>query len=85
MSITNLKKQLHTIIDDTSDEDVLHFLKDDYEELKRRQSTDGLKKEDWDELQNQLKEPDGLDTITFEDFKKETTKWLTKSSSKKDL
>ncbi len=40
--------------------------------------TNSLSKEDFEELSNLMKEPFGEDTVSLDEYKKETARWRTK-------
>jgi hypothetical protein len=81
MSANDLKRELLAFIEETEDEALLSLLKEDvifYGKLKDRDITDGLNKEQLEDL-NKLAQEDSLsDTMTMDDYKKVTDQWRTK-------
>jgi hypothetical protein len=82
MGTENLKKELHDLIDNTEDEEILSMVK---EELVAYQTGEkefddlsDLSPEDKAELKEQANEDPFKDTISFEEHKKEMKEWLSK-------
>ena len=81
MSTENLKKELHTLIDNTDDEEILNILKEEYTfytTSKKKDITDELSSEQLKELEEQLNEDPLKDIISLDEFKEATSKWRTK-------
>ena len=81
MSPDKLKKELLTYIENTDDEELLSFLKEDivfYGKVKDTDITDNLSEEQLHELKTLAEEDEKKDTQSLEDFKKATDKWRTK-------
>ena len=81
MSPDKLKKELLTYIQNTDDEELLSFLKEDivfYGKVKDTDITDNLSEEQLHELKTLAEEDEKKDTQSLEDFKKATDKWRTK-------
>ena len=81
MSPDKLKKELLTYIENTDDEELLSFLKEDivfYGKVKDADITDNLSEEQLHELKTLAEEDEKKDTQSLEDFKKATDKWRTK-------
>ena len=83
MSKENLKKELHKLIDDTEDEELLSMVKEDlvaYQTKANKNFDDlsDLSPEDRQELKELAEEDPGKDTITFEELKKEMNEWVSK-------
>ena len=81
MSKENLKKELHKLIDDTEDEELLSIVKEDivaYQTKANKNFDDlsDLTPEDRQELRELAEEDPDNDTITFEELKKEINEWL---------
>ena len=82
MSTENLKKELHTLIENTDNEEILNMVK---EELVAYQTGEkefddlsDLSDEDRAELEELANEDPMKDTISFEEHKKEMKEWLSK-------
>lgn len=81
MSSLDLKKELHAMIDNMEDEEVLSMLKEEcafYSQSKQKDITYDLSPEQLKELENQLNEDPNKDTISLDQFKEATAKWRTK-------
>ena len=83
MSKEKLKKELHTLIENTEDEELLNMVKEDiiaYQtELKKEfDDLSDLSPEDRQELEEQAAEDPDKDTITYEELKKEMNEWVSK-------
>ena len=83
MSKENLKKELHKLIDDTEDEELLSMVKEDivaYQTKANKNFDDlsDLSPEDRQELKELAEEDPEKDTITFEELKKEMNEWVSK-------
>ena len=83
MSKENLKKELHKLIDDTEDEELLNIVKEDivaYQTKANKNFDDlsDLSPEDRQELKELAEEDPEKDTITFEELKKEMNEWVSK-------
>jgi hypothetical protein len=88
MSNEKLKKELHKLIDNTEDEELLNMVKEDiiaYQTESKKDPVDigfddlsDLSPEDRQELEEQAAEDPDKDTITYEELKKEMNEWVTK-------
>ncbi len=81
MSANDLKKELHALIDNMEDEEVLSMLKEEcafYSTSKQKDITDDLSHEQVKELEEQLNEDLMKDTISLDEFNEATAKWRTK-------
>ena len=83
MNTEKLKKELHTLIDNTEDEELLNMVKEDiiaYQTESKKEFDDlsDLSPEDRKELEEQAEEPPLKDTVSFEEYKKEMKEWLSK-------
>ena len=82
MSKENLKKEIHKLIDDTEDEELLSMVKEDLVTYsvssKKFDDLSDLSPEDRAELEEQSNEDPMKDTISFEEFKAEMKEWLSK-------
>ena len=82
MSKQDLKNELHKLIDDTEDEQILNMLKEDLVAYTKDASAfddlSDLSPEDRAELEELANEDPEKDTITFEELKKEMNKWVSK-------
>ena len=83
MSKEELKKELHKLIDNTEDEQLLSMVKEDIVayQTKAKENFDDLSDlspEDRAELEELAMEDPDKDTISFEELKKEMTKWVYK-------
>lgn len=85
MSIKDIKKELHSLIDNTDDEQVLNVVK---EELVAYQTgefnIDDLNPEDRAELEEQDEEHPFKDTITYEEFQQHIKEWRSQLLQKRD-
>ncbi len=78
MSANDLKKELHHLIDNIDDEDILSMLKEEcafYFNVKQKDITDDLSPEQLNELENQLSEDTMKNTVSLDEFKEATAKW----------
>ena len=87
MSAENLKKELHTLIDNTNDEEILNLMK---EELiayqtgeKEFDDLNDLSDEDRAELEELANEDPMKDTISYREFKEHITEWRSKLLQKR--
>ncbi|GAB2829658.1 hypothetical protein [Ferruginibacter profundus] len=83
MSKEALKKELHQLIDNLDDEELLNMVKEDIVayQTKAKENFDDLSDlspEDRAELEELATEDPDKDTITFEEYKKEMKEWLSK-------
>ena len=83
MDKEELKKELHKLIDNTEDEELLSMVKEDivtYQTKANKNFDDlsDLSPEDRAELEELAKEDMHKDTITFEELKKEMNEWVSK-------
>jgi hypothetical protein len=83
MNNEKLKKELHTLIDNTEDEELLNMVKEDiiaYQTESKKEFDDlsDLSPEDRQELEEQAAEDPLKDTVSFEEYKKEMKEWLSK-------
>lgn len=83
MNNEKLKKELHALIDNTEDEDLLNMVKEDIiacqtESKKEFDDLSDLSPEDRQELEEQAAEDPLKDTVSFEEYKKEMKEWLSK-------
>lgn len=83
MSKENLKKELHSLIDNTDDEELLNMVKEDiiaYQKESKKDFDDlsDLSPEDRKELEELATEDPDKDTIPFEELKKEMKEWVSK-------
>ena len=83
MSKENLKKELHELIDDTEDEELLSIVKEDIiaYQTKAKENFDDLSDlspQDRQELKELAEEDPDKDTITLEELKKEMNEWVSK-------
>ena len=81
MALNDLKKELVSYIESSSDEEVLSLLKEDlifYDKIKDADITDGLTEDQLKELVSLSKEEEQKDTMTQEEFKQATQQWRTK-------
>ena len=83
MSKENLKKELHKLIDDTENEELLSIVKEDlvaYQTKANKKFDDlsDLSPKDRQELKELAEEDPEKDTITFEELKKEMNEWVSK-------
>jgi competence protein ComGC len=83
MNKDELKKELHQLIDNTEDEDLLNMVKEDIVAYQTKSDTNiddlsDLSPEDRAELEELATEDPDKDTITFDEYKKEMKEWLSK-------
>jgi hypothetical protein len=83
MSTEKLKKELHALIDNTEDEELLNMVKEDivaYQTESKKEFDDlsDLSPEDRKELEELATEDPEKDTISFEELKKEMNEWVSK-------
>ena len=80
MNNEKLKKELHTLIDNTEDEELLNMVKDDiiaYQTESRKEFDDlsDLSPEDRQELEELATEDPMKDTVSFEEYQKHMQEW----------
>ena len=90
MSKEKLKKELHTLIDNTEDEELLNMVKEDivaYQTESKKEFDDlsDLSPEDRQELEELATEDIDKDTITYEEFKQHLNEWQSRLSQRKGL
>ena len=90
MNNEKLKKELHTLIDNTEDEALLNMVKEDIiayqiESKKEFDDLSDLSPEDRQELEEQAEEDIDKDTITEEEFTQHIQQWRSRLSTKKDF
>ena len=90
MSKENLKKELHKLIDDTEDEELLSIVKEDIVayQTKAKEKFDDLSyltPEERAELEELATEDIDKDTITYEEFKQHLDEWQSKLLQRRDL
>ena len=90
MSKEKLKKELHSLIDNTDDEELLNMVKEDivaYQKESKKGFDDlsDLSPEDRLELEELAAEDIDKDTITYEEFKQHLDEWHSKLLQRKDL
>lgn len=83
MSNEKLKKELHALIDNTEDEELLNMVKEDivaYQKKYKKNYDDlsDLSPEDRQELEELAAEDPEKDTIPYEELKKEMNEWISK-------
>lgn len=83
MNNEKLKKELHALIDNTEDEELLNMVKEDIiayhtESKKEFDDLSDLSPEDRQELEELAAEDPLKDTVSFEEYKKEMKEWLSK-------
>ena len=81
MSLSELKKELVSYIQNSNDEEILSLLKEDlvfYGKIKDADITDNLTEEQLKELTELSKEDEQKDTMTLDEFKQATSQWRTK-------
>ncbi|MGG9960037.1 hypothetical protein [Ferruginibacter sp. SUN106] len=83
MSKAALKKELHKLIDNLDDEEVLNMVKEEivaYQTKAKANFDDlsDLSPQDRAELEELATEDPDKDTITFEELKKEMNEWVSK-------
>ena len=88
MSKEKLKKELHTLIDNTEDEDLLNMVKEDIvayqtESKKEYDDLSDLSPEDRQELEELATEDPMKDTISYEEFLKNIDEWRSKLLQKR--
>ena len=83
-SKSELKEQLHTLIDGIDDEHVLTVLNEDImpyvieNRTKEKDEEDELTEEQEKELEEGIRQADAGETISWEEFKQMTERWRTK-------
>ena len=90
MNKEKLKKELHALIDNTEDEELLNMVKEDiiaYQTESKREFDDlsDLSPEDRQELEELATEDIDKDTITYEEFKQHLNEWQSRLSQRKGL
>ena len=80
MSKENLKKELHKLIDDTEDEELLNMVKEDiiaYQTESKKEFDDlsDLTPEERQELEELATEDIDKDTVSFEEYQKQMQEW----------
>ena len=90
MNNEKLKKELHTLIDNTEDEALLNMVKEDiiaYQTESKKEFDDlsDLSPEDRQELEEQAEEDIDKDTITEEEFTQHIQQWRSRLSTKNDF
>jgi uncharacterized protein YdiU (UPF0061 family) len=90
MSTEKLKKELHALIDNTEDEELLNMVKEDivaYQTESKKEFDDlsDLSPEDRQELEELATEDIDKDTITEEEFTQHIQQWRSRLSTKKDF
>ena len=90
MNNEKLKKELHALIDNTEDEELLNMVKEDiiaYQTESRKEFDDlsDLSPEDRQELEELATEDIDKDTITEEEFTQHIQQWRSRLSTKKDF
>ena len=88
MNNEKLKKELHTLIDNTEDEELLNMVKEDiiaYQTESRKEFDDlsDLSPEDRQELEELATEDPMKDTISYEEFLKNIDEWRSKLLQKR--
>ena len=88
MSKEKLKKELHTLIDNTEDEELLNMVKEDIvayqtESKKEYDDLSDLSPEDRQELEELATEDPMKDTISYEEFLKNIDEWRSKLLQKR--
>jgi hypothetical protein len=88
MSKEDIKKQLHDLIDNTDDEEILSIVKEDLVAYKtgdkKYDDLSDLCDEDRMEMEELINENPMKDTISFEEFKENTEKWRSELLQKRD-
>ncbi len=82
MSKKTIKEKLYKLIEEIEDEQALNMLMEDaayYSAASKRDILDDLTPEQLKELDEAIAEADRGETMTLEEFKKETARWRTKS------
>ena len=80
MSRKKLKKELHSLIDNTEDEELLNMVKEDIiayqtESKKNFDDLSDLSPEDRQELEELAAEDPLKDTVSFEEYQKQMKEW----------
>ena len=80
MSRKKLKKELHSLIDNTEDEELLNMVKEDivaYQKESKKEFDDlsDLSPEDRQELEELAAEDPLKDTVSFEEYQKQMKEW----------
>ena len=80
MSKEKLKKELHSLIDNTEDEELLNMVKEDivaYQKESKKEFDDlsDLSPEDRQELEELAAEDPLKDTVSFEEYQKQMKEW----------
>ena len=88
MNNEKLKKELHTLIDNTEDEELLNMVKEDIvayqtESKKEYDDLSDLSPEDRQELEELATEDPMKDTISYEEFLKNIDEWRSKLLQKR--
>lgn len=83
MSKEKLKKELHLLIDNTEDEELLNMVKEDiiaYQTESKKDFDDlsDISPEDRQELEELATEDPDKDTMSLEELKKEMNEWVSK-------
>ena len=82
MSIKDIKKELHSLIDNTDDEQVLNVVKEELVAYqtgeKQFDDLSDLSDEDRAELEEQINEDPMKDTVSFEEYQKTMQEWLSR-------
>ncbi len=82
MSKEKLKKELHELIDNMEDEEMLSIVKEDIVAYQKAgtgfDDLSDLTPEERAELEELATEDPEKDTVSFEDYKKEMKQWLSK-------
>ena len=83
MSKEKLKKELHLLIDNTEDEELLNMVKEDiiaYQTESKKDFDDlsDISPEDRQELEELATEDPDKDTMSLEELKKEVNEWVSK-------
>ncbi len=88
MSTEKLKKEIHTLIDITEDEELLNLVKEEivaYQTGESKFDLGDLSPEDRAELEEQDKEDPFKDTISYEEFKQHIAEWRLELLQNRDL
>lgn len=82
MSKEKLKKELHELIDNMENEQLLNMVKEDIVEYQKRDiafdDLSDLTPDERAELEELANEDPDKDTISFDEFKKEISEWVSK-------
>jgi predicted phage tail protein len=82
MSKEKLKKELHELIDNMENEQLLNMVKEDIVEYQKRNlafdDLSDLTPDERAELEELANEDPDKDTISFDEFKKEISEWVSK-------